>query len=178
MAEELWQIGFAPAIPVIRLHRAGPLGMKNIQGRAPWFIAISVVILSIAAIWSFAATHGHKQAMGLRWPALTSAKWTRLFVQLRGLQKHSIFIGCDRADCTELATSLIQMFERVGWSVGFGDAEDYSAGGIVIDSCLDEGAELWDMIKAKTSLHPVLVCSSHSTSPQRTKLVIGIRSPP
>ena len=78
----------------------------------------------------------------------------------------------------DLASSLIEVFERVGWSVVSGDAEDYEAVGIKIVSCMDEGVELWDTINTKTSLHPVLVsCPSQSPSSEPTMLVIGAKPP-
>jgi hypothetical protein len=134
-------------------------------------------MLSVAAIWSFATTYGHKRSPGLAWEALTSSERTALFLRLRGHQK-SIFIGCNRAECVDLASSLIGVFERVGWSVAFGDAEDYEAVGIKIVSCSDEGAKLWDTINTKTLLQPVLVsCSSQSASSERTMLIIGAKPP-
>ena len=152
--------------------------MKYVQGRIHWFIAIAVGMLSVAAIWSFATTYGQKRLPGPAWETLTSTERTALFLWLRGQQKKSIFIGCNRPTCGDLASSLIEVFERAGWSAVSGDAEDYAAVGIKIVSCLDEGAELWDTINTKTSLHPVLVsCPSQSPSSERTMLVIGAKPP-
>jgi hypothetical protein len=150
--------------------------MKHVRRRIPGFIAIAVGMLSVAAIWSFATTYRQKRLPGPAWEMLTSTERTALFLRLRGHQKKSIFIGCDRAECVDLASSLIEVFKRVGWSAVSGDAEDYEAVGVKIVSCLDEGAELWDAINTKTSLHPVLVsCPSQSPSSGRTMLVIGAK---
>jgi hypothetical protein len=149
--------------------------MDNIQRRIPGFIAITIGILSVGAVWSFAEIHGQKQSPGPAWEALTSVERTALFVHLRDRKKDSIFIGCNRAECEKLATGFVEVFERIGWSVDFGVDAAESEIGIKIGSCSDEALELWHIVNTKTSLQPVQGCSAYSTSPKHIILVIGTK---
>lgn len=136
-------------------------------------------VLPLALSHRFERSSGSPVSERQDWPPLTSLERSRLFVQLREHEKRAVRVVCNMAICSDLATSLIAVFRRSGWSVlgGHEGREDDGVIGVVVLSGSDGARQLWDAIDATTSLHPQFVAPGSLVPASSIVLVIGTKPP-
>ena len=91
---------------------------------------------------------------GDRWGDLSADEIDALYEQLHKKGQRSIYISCNRAECSALANSFDQLFKRLGWqsTIGEGGILALGAIGIQVNPEDDTARLLKSAIEARTKI--------------------------
>jgi hypothetical protein len=90
------------------------------------------------------------------WVALTDHESEEIYSRLRDRKSRPVFIGCNRAECMPLASSLDQLFRRLGWPRNIADPGIAGIGltGLMISPNDETALALKEALQATTRLRP------------------------
>jgi hypothetical protein len=88
------------------------------------------------------------------WSDLSAGEIDALYEQLHTKGQRSIYISCNRAECSALANSFDQLFKRLGWPSTIGDGGILALGatGIEVNPNDDTARLLKSAIEARTKI--------------------------
>ena len=88
------------------------------------------------------------------WGDLSAGEIDALYEQLHTKGQRSIYISCNRAECSALANSFDQLFKRLGWPSTIGDGGILALGatGIEVNPNDDTALLLKSAIEARTKI--------------------------
>ena len=88
------------------------------------------------------------------WGDLSAGEIDALYEQLHTKGQRSIYISCNRAECSALANSFDQLFKRLGWpsTIGEGGILALGATGIEVNPNDDTARLLKSAIEARTKI--------------------------
>jgi hypothetical protein len=88
------------------------------------------------------------------WGDLSAGEIDALYEQLHTKGQRSIYISCNRAECSALANSFDQLFKRLGWPSTIGDGGILALGatGIEVNPNDDTARLLKSAIEARTKI--------------------------
>ena len=112
------------------------------------------------------------------WGDLSADEIDALYKQLYRKGQRSIYISCNRAECSALANSFDQLFKRLGWPSTIGEGGILALGttGIEVNPNDDTARLLKSAIEARTKIKVDLSgIPRQAGDPNPTMLVIGTK---